>query len=379
MKKAILLLAGWFLTGAVPASHLMAQNPMSASEASPSQPGGVKSLEDRVRELEEAREQEVEGGKWFERIKIGGLIEVEAGYHRIDFADPAAARENDSDVDLATVELAVDAAIARHIDGRVLFKYEENDLFVDEGFITLTGTERFPAYLIVGRQYIPFGNFESRFITDPTTLELGETNEGAVVVGYRLGEELIDISVGAFNGKTREADSGHHIDDFAGWIVVTPSEGISFGASFTSNLAAADSLADQVQRDLNDTVAGWSAFLTIALSERLTLLGEYVAALDDFDAGELYDPADTGTRRPAAWNVELGYAFTDRWEAAVRYGGSSHGDAGGGQFLPKAQYGAVINWTFFENINLGLEYLRSEFKNDYQTIDTFVAQLAIQF
>ncbi|RJQ85935.1 MAG: LbtU family siderophore porin [Desulfobacteraceae bacterium] len=379
MKKMVSLMMVSILVNAAAASPLLAQEVISDPKATDSQPGGVKSLEDRGGVLEEALGRQIEGSKWFERIKIGGLIEVEAGYNRIDFDDRTIDDERGSDVDLATVELAVDANIAKYIDGHVLFKYEEDELFVDEGFITLTGTDNFPAYLIAGRQYIPFGNFESHFITDPTTLELGETNEGAVVVGYGLGGELVDICVGVFNGKTKEADANDHIDNLAGRMVVTPVEGITFGASFTSNLAAADSFADQVQRDLNDTVAGWSAFLTLTLSERLTFFGEYVAALEDFEAGELYDGADTRKCRPAAWNLELGYAFTDRWQAALRYGGSTDGDAGSGEFLPTAQYGAIINWTLFENTKLGLEYLRSEFENDYQTSDAFAAQLAIQF
>ncbi|MDZ7664104.1 MAG: hypothetical protein U5K27_02035 [Desulfotignum sp.] len=54
-----------------------------------------------------------------------------------------------------------------------MFKYEEDDLFVDEGFITLSGTDAFPAFLTAGRQYLPFGYFDSHFVTDPATLDAG--------------------------------------------------------------------------------------------------------------------------------------------------------------------------------------------------------------
>jgi hypothetical protein len=343
------------------------------------QPGGVKSMEDRIRHLEADVAGVVEGDQWVERLKIHGLVEIEAGYSRIDFDDPDAGDEKSSDVDLATVELAVDARIAPHVDAHVLFKYEADDLFVDQGYISLTGPDRFPAYLIAGRQVIPFGWFESHFITDPTTLELGETNEGAVVIGYRPGGEWVDISAGAFNGKTEEAGADDHIADFVGRIVVAPLEGIRFGASYTSNLAAADSLADQVLTDLNDTVAGWSVFTTVTLLERLTVIGEYLAALDAFEVGELYTGGDTERRRPAAWNVELGYALSDRWQAALRYGGATDGDAGGAEFLPETQYGAVVNWGLLDNTNLAMEYLHGEFENDVQKTDVITAQLAVEF
>jgi hypothetical protein len=209
----------------------------------------------------------------------------------------------------------------------------------------------------------------------------GETNEGALVLGYRPFGDIVNISVSVFNGKIDKAGSDDLISNYSGRIVVTPREGITFGASYTSNLAAADAFADQVQADLRNYVAAWSVFATATMFERLTISAEYLAALEAFEAGEIYDEGDTVKRRPAAWNVELGYAFSDRWQAALRYGGSLDGDAGGGEFLPKSQYGAVVNWGVFENTKLALEYLHSDFKNDYQTGDAIIItfQLAVEF
>ncbi|KJS31895.1 MAG: hypothetical protein VR64_10260 [Desulfatitalea sp. BRH_c12] len=378
MKKSVFLWMGWVLISACVVFPAMAQatdkvDPPAADS------GGVKSLEDRITHLEEVIDRPVESDKWHNRLKIGGLIEIEAGYGRVDFDDPAEDDEKISDVDLATVELVVDARIAAHIDGHVMLKYEEDDLFIDEGFITLTGTEEFPAYLIAGRQYIPFGSFESHFITDPMTLELGETNEGAVVIGYRTGGGWVDISLGAFNGKIEETGSDDHISNLVGRIAVTPFENFALGVSYTSNLAAADAFADHViSGEVRDDVGGWSVFATATVFERLTIHAEYLAAIDAFAAGEIYSSAETDRRKPAAWNLEMGYAFTDRWEMALRYGGSTDGDAGSGEFLPETQYGAVVNWGLHANTNLALEYLHSDFEDDYQS-DAVVAQLAIAF
>jgi hypothetical protein len=115
-----------------------------AQESLPDKPpGGVKSIEDRVKQLEEAIGRKVEGEKWYDRIQISGLVEVEAGYGKTDFNDPALEDEKTSDVDLATVELVVDARIVDHVNAHVMFKYEDDDVFVDEGFITLTAPRRF--------------------------------------------------------------------------------------------------------------------------------------------------------------------------------------------------------------------------------------------
>ena len=346
--------------------------------------GGVKSLEQRIEQLEKAVVRPVEGQKWYDRIAISGLIEVEAFYQQIDFNDPAVADTDASDVDLATVELVVDARIVDHVDGHVMFKYEDDDVFVDEGFITLSGTDAFPAYLIAGRQYVPFGNFDSYFVSDPNTLILGETNEGAVVAGYRFGGEMVDLSAGLFNGKIDQAGDDDAIDSFVLAVAAKPLEFLKAGVSYTSNLASADAFFEDAidgigVTELNDLVGGWSAFVTVEFLERFTIIGEYVGALDDFAAGELYDPADTTRRKPSAWNLELGVGLLEDLEVAIRYGGSDDGV----DVLPETQYGAVLNWGFFKNTNLALEYLHDEYEDTAlgvdQEVDTYTAQLAVVF
>lgn len=370
---------------AVGSFSVLAQAPSdTGTDVSEPQAGGVKSLEDRIKHLEDALQRPVEGEKWYDRLQIGGLIEVEAGYQKIDFNDPAVEDEKTGDVDLATVELVVDARIAAHVNGHVMFKYEDDDLFVDEGFITLSGSEAVPAYLITGRQYIPFGFFDSHFVTDPNTLLLGETNEGAAVAGYRFGGRMFDVSVGAFNGRIDKAGDDDTVDSFVAAIVAQPFEALMLGASYTSNLASSDALSEFVtDRDDNgeigpigDRVGGWSALVTFEFLERCKLIGEYVAALDEFQAGELYDAADTKARDLSAWNLELGAQIIDNLELAVRYGGS---DDGGADFLPESQYGAVLNWGLYENTNLALEYLHDEFEDDIRESDSVIAQLAVVF
>jgi hypothetical protein len=348
--------------------------PCMAHEAKPSDPptpGGVKSLEDRVKQLEEAMGRTPESAKWYERIQVSGLIEVEAAYQDNDV-------EKDSgDVDVASTELVFDAKIAAAVNGHVLIKYEDGDVFLDEGFITLSGGDALPAYLIAGRQYIPFGNFDSHFVTDPNTLILGETNEGAVVAGYRLGGQMVDFSAGLFNGRANEAGEDDTIDSFVAAVTVQPVESVLFGASYTSNLAGSDALSEVLvdADNLDSLVGGWSVFASVEFLERYYLIAEYVAAVDDFTVNELYDAGDGKARQPSAWNLELGIALVEGLEVAARYGGS---DDGAG-FLPESQFGAVVNWGCFENTNLALEYLHDDYEDDVEETDTVTVQLAVEF
>ena len=350
--------------------------PVQAQAVDPSErrAGGVKSVEERMQKLEKAIQRAPEDGRWYERIQISGLVEVEAGHQSVDVGDES---ENTSDVDLSTVEIAADARIEEHVNAHVLFKYEEDDVFLDEGFVTLTGSEAFPAYLIAGRQYIPFGNYDSVFVSDPNTLLLGETNEGAVVVGYRFGGEMVDISAGVFNGRASETGDDDAIDSIVASVSATPQENLTLGASYTNNLASADTFNAFVvdPEGLDSLVGGWSVFATFSFLERVTLIGEFAAALESFKAGELYDAADTLERKPSAWNLELAITVLEDLEIGARYGGS---DDGGADFMPETQYGAVVNWGIY-GCNLAFEYLHDDFEDDARKIDTFTTQLAVEF
>ena len=371
---------------------------MSTQEISKETPAGLEGqgLPERVRRIEEKMEQKQEGvlAKWADKITLSGVIEAEAYYEDYDYDDPTEDDEDSSDITLATVELGVDVDIIKHVKGHVLFLWEEDDtepVDVDEGFITLDGEDVVPLYLNVGKLYVPFGNFESHFISDPLTLELGETRESALTVGYV--NEWMDVSVSAFNGDIDETGEDNHIETYvAAASFSVPEElisnfGISGGVSYIINIADSDSLQDDDDGDkitgnnyagdnhgkVKDYVEGLSAFLSISYMDKFFFEFEYLGALDEFEAGELL--FDDGKEfQPETWNFELAYAATDRIEVAVKYeGGDDLGD-----FLPEDQYGAVVTYGLFENTSLALEYLHGEFENDDER-DLVTTQLAVEF
>jgi hypothetical protein len=340
------------------------------------EPSEELGLPERVRKLEEAMGMG-DMGRWLDRISIAGLIEVEAGYEDIDSDDPDADGDS-SDLTLATVELGIDVDFIKHVSGRVLLLWEEDDtepLDVDEAFIRLDGEDVLPLYLQAGKMYVPFGNFETHFISDPNTLELGETRESAAVIGYAT--DLFDLSFGVFNGDIDEEGKDDHIDSFvAGAVFTLPEEAVpdlalTAGLSWISNIADSDMLTDEIAGDeIQDKVDGLAAFLIATLNERWTLIAEYVGALDEFDDA---DPG-LGGLEPKTWNFELGCAVTDDLTVAAKYeGGDDLGD-----LLPDEQYGIVASYGLFRYTTLSLEYLHGEFENDDER-DLVTAQLAFEF
>lgn len=346
-------------------------------------------LMERIKQLEERIKEKALTKGWAERITISGVLEAEVGFVSTDFSDAAEKDTDESDIILATAELGIDAQIAKHVSGHILFLYEEDEnddnIAVDEGFITIDGRDVVPLYLNAGKLYVPFGNFESHMITDPLTLELGETGQSAIQVGF--ANEMLDVSIAVFNGDVDQTGDDNDINSYVGGIQFSLPEGtvadfgLSAGVSYISNIADSDGLEGVVATadgTIKDHVAGLGAFISVSFMDMIFLEAEYIGALDKFQAGEL--SIDGGTEvEPSAWNLELAYSPVEDLEVAVRYGQTD--DIKGGvvdEFLPETQYGAAFAYSLFESTTLALEYLKGEYENNDET-DVVTAQLAIEF
>lgn len=325
----------------------------------------AESLEEKVARLEEkvaGLEESKGSGLNLSNVSISGLVEVEAAF--VD-NDRDAPNEDSSDITLATVELGIDAKVNENVEGHILFLYEEDgtDFDVDEGTITVTSP--YGLYLTAGKMYVPFGMFNSHFITDPMTLDLGETNESAVLIGR--GDELYEFAVGIFNGDVDDS-ADNEIDDFVASLTLNPLEGLSVGASYISDIADSDSEIAGVT--ISDSVAGLGLFLTYA-SGPFTVEAEYVGAIDDFAAAEVGTFELTGSE-PSAYNVELAYAVSEDIEAALRFEGSDDLN------WIEDRFGVAASFGIYENTSLSVEYLRGEYQNN-EEIDSLTFQLALEF
>ena len=349
-------------------------------------------LEERIKKIEAQVESKSSGGwpEWTDRITISGVIEAEAGFVNNDYADPGTADTDESDIVLATVELGVDAQIHKHVSGHILFLFEEDEnddnIAVDEGFIALDGADVVPVYLNAGKFYVPFGNFESHMISDPVTLELAETNESAVQVGF--ANDWLDASISVFNGDVDEAGDDSVIDSYVGSVALTvpegaiPNLGLSAGVSYISNIADSDALIDElaVTNSVIDYVPAFGAFIHVAFKEMAFLKAEYIGALDNFQAGE-FTAIDGGRAiEPSAWNIELACAPVENLEVAVRYAQTDDifggiDDAGA---FPESQYGLTVAYGLFNSTTVALEYLKNDYENDDEA-SVVTAQVAIEF
>jgi hypothetical protein len=307
-------------------------------------------------------------------LEFGALVEVEAGYRHTKSDDK-------SDMTLATVELSTGWQLDKRLRADLVLLYEEDatePMDVDQATVTLGNTEEFPLFLQAGKMYVPFGNLDSFFVSDPVALELAETRETAALLGYEKGG--FNASASAFNGDV-ETGGENQIGNMvlaASYGIENENLALNFGAAWIRNIMDSDGLTgvlDDVYAYTytDDDIGGLNFWATGTLG-RTTLIAEYVTALDDINA----DGTDTGLR-PSSLNLEFGYALTDRLEVAAKY---ERADDVSDWFAEK-RCGLVGRCCLFKtdscSVGMALEYMKEDFGSGAENADVVTAQIAVWF
>jgi len=338
--------------------------------------GEVEDLRRRLEKLE-ARHEEPAGftlasGK--KSLTISGALEIEANY--TDIAD----RKAESDVSVATALVNFDAAVSDRVKGRIALLHEDGedqDISIDEAYVELNRPKTAGGTLKVtaGRAYLPFGVFASEMVSDPLTLELGETNRNLLLTAWENGK--VAVQLGAYNGDYDT--TGHDVIDngFAA-LTVTPAEQISFGVSYLCDLAEsnADLLAGTDPTLYEKNVSAASANLTLKFAP-VTITCEYLGALKEFSEALVADPGKTSDltgRKPRTWFAELTLAPNEGWAIIGRYEKAK-------DFADDvARYGATVSYGLDANTVLSVEYLYSDFVREMgDTAQQITVQLAMEF
>lgn len=348
-------------------------------------------LEERIEKLERrtgggsGHSDDSPLGKISEWVTISGLIEAEVGFESIDHSDGS--EEDNSDVTLATVELGIEAKPLDWTTGFILFLYEEDDddLNVDEGHVTLGATDDTPYYLTIGKLYVPFGAFETMMISDPITLDMGETNDAAVQIGLEMNGFRGAAYV--FNGDADDVDDDDDaIEVFGlsvGYTIENDSFSVDLGADWINNILDSDGLNDVYDDNgwaavLGDQVPG-VAIHAMGSFGPFTLIGEYVTMTDDVEDTTGAFLADEAS----AFAIEAGYTFDiSGFETTIAIGYQASDDAAG--ILPEDKILGSVGVGITDNLSIAAEYATAE---DYsvadggsgEDIDSLTFQLAFEF
>lgn len=309
-----------------------------------------------------AAENEPDKKGFVKGLSFSGLVEVEAAYN---------SEEEATDLSLATFELGLEAQLTDWLSAHALLLYEEDgddELIVDEAYIRMKKGDS-PIFAEAGRMTQAFGNFATGMISDPLTLELGETKHHAT---FRVGYEAdpVTASIAVLKGdvqKTGKDDINTIVASIGAAGEVNGSFRYGLGASYISNIGDTDGLQESWESlgdETADFVAGYSVYGIAGFGD-FEFRAEYLSAAEKFSDG-LMDGL-----RPKTYNFEVGYDFPLPLHLALRYAGAE-------DFGVEKQYGATLAYDLAEYATVALEYLHQ--KNDDLTKNDMVTlQLAMGF
>ncbi len=321
---------------------------------------------------------------WFDAVEIGGVIELEAAYASHGADDAPYEGDPSTTAELATLELGIAARIHDWVGAEIVVKNDdEDDIAIDETFLTIAPPEGAWA-LQTGRYVVPFGVYETNMISDPVTLDLGETGQDAVMFAAESGG--LYGSAFAFDGDL-ERGGDNTIDGFG--VALGYAMEIERGGAIDANLSWINDLGESDGFEIDpagaDNVPGWAASVVLGWGD-VTLIGEYLTALDGFE-GDGIEFGDAGAE-PSAWTAEIAYGFDLGGRdatAAVGYQGTSEavGDADS-LGLPERRALVGLSAEMAEGVALSAEWKRDE---DYgeaeggtgKSADTVTVQLAAEF
>lgn len=301
-----------------------------------------------------------------DQIELTGTIEVEAGFASTD-------DEDTDDISLATMELGADITLDKGISGHFLYAWDEEaeEFEVDEAFITW---EKDAFSVIAGKQYVPFGTFETYMISDPLTLDLAETRDTAVTAAF----ETAGFSVAGyvFNGSADEADEDDRSNTFgasAGYGMETESFSFSAGVDWINHLTESGGLQDALEEsgsDLDESTSGVAAHVIVKTGP-VCLIGEYVTATDKIKL-------TTGDELEeiSAWAVEVGFETEINEKGAFVAAGVQGSDEAAGM-LAEDRYIVACGMDITDGAGIKAEYAHEETGDD--DADMFTVQLGLEF
>jgi hypothetical protein len=289
------------------------------------------------------------------KITLAGLLEAEAGYS-YEYARGATGAGS-ADIVLSEWHIDLDVVHEDSWEGHLTLLWEEDDTEpadLDEGWLRYIKNGLFAGG---GKTYLPFGTFDSFFVSDPFTLEIGEMRESGLFLGYE--SDSIACSAMISNGDlSKSGTPADRVYLWAAALEFSPVEELCLRFSGVSNIAEGDGfLAGALALDPFYTrrIGGFHASAHLALGP-FEFVAETVLPFEPFDENDLDADANGRGDRPRAANFEAAFTVESEksgtWTFAAKLEGARQ-LAG----VPVRRSGIAISYNPSENVGIAVEYL----------------------
>lgn len=202
----------------------------------------------------------------------------------------------------------------------------------------------------IGRQYVTFGQYYSRFVIDPL-LQFGETRADAIVIEYGISDEL-DLS--AFGFQPPQQQGGRSERQFGMALEYRPKHlMLETGVSYIARLINTDAWTQEGSEQMSWYDAeGWGVYLSATI-QSIEVSAESILSRNVYNADNLKID-------PYAFNMEITYHLQPRWLLSARY---EYGD--GLDSRSTHRYGIAASWHPNLHMRLDINYLYSQYRYQY--------------
>lgn len=271
----------------------------------------------------------------------------------------------------------------------------DNTVYIDQVYVTFGDEARSPFFAQVGKQYLPFGQYNVYPVVKPLGQVLTQTNATDAQVGFIVPEGLYG-SAYVFQNPV----SSDGVDDtkpYNGGVALGFKKtysglDVDLGVSYINNMSGVDAIANYIEQEAVNEAYGANvpALAPYASFEKgpFGLVVDYVSALSSFDQSTLpYDLNSENGAKPSAFDAQASYAFNYHNMDNVLILGYQISNEASALNIPKKRYIAGYNVYPIGNLMLGFELTRDTNYDGYlagDTVDgedyfTYNLRLGVQF
>lgn len=254
-----------------------------------------------------------------------------------------------------SAQLDIELHPADWLKAEVEYEYDDeiNEIVLEEAAVEF---ELDDFTLELGKLYVPFGEFFSRFVSGPV-LEFAETRARALVFSYEPDDEL-ETAFYVFKSKVGTTIPDEGDTDWGVAINYSQAKQYSVGFSYLSDLAETEEKLLEDTGFYNQRVDAISAYANIEFSD-------YEVSFELVQALAEYTGLDESANKPMAWNIELGIYPEGNFDWALRLEGSE-------ELEEAVEYQLGLNNTWHPNqyFTASIEFLHGRFKKGFVEDDS---------
>ena len=243
-------------------------------------------------------------------------------------------------------------------------------LELDEAYGTWHALPKDKLDLMLGKKYLPFGRFDSKMLSDPLTLELGETRTNTTLqANHKQGN--ITTAAYLFKGKAPKLNSNAEHKHGYGASLRYEHANTQAGIDYISNLGEAHKL------NTARKIPGVALHAAKQIN-KVTLSAEHLSAIKSLQIGDLDNEGDgglTNKAKPSASHIEASIDLNKDRSLALAWNRTKQANA---LELSKQAYGIAYQQPVFKKLNGGIELMQNKAYDNIKS-KSLTLQVAYEF